>query len=163
MLTKPLAIAAGIVLAACAAAQAQQDIEPPKTPPRYSFDRVGDSLLRLDTVNGQLTVCSQRTAVGWVCQAVPEDRAALEQEIERLQDDVTSLKAEIAALRTPPPPPRPPVELTPPAGKESQSGESTLKMPTQEDIDRARVAVEKAWHRLVDMIVNLKNDVMRKG
>lgn len=163
MPTKTLAIAASIVLAACAAAQAQPDIEPQKTLPRYSFDRVGDSVLRLDTANGQLTVCSQRTAVGWVCQAVPEDRAALEQEIERLQNDVTALKSEIATLRAPAPPPRPPVELTPPAGKESRSGESTLKMPTQEDIDRARVAVEHAWRRLVEMILNFKNDVMRKG
>ena len=95
-----LALAVGL---ACAAWPAVAQ-EPPKDAPpaRYTFNRVDDGFLRLDAVSGQVTICNQRPA-GWACQAVPEDRAALEKEIARLQDEVTSLKSEVATLREPPP------------------------------------------------------------
>lgn len=158
------ASAVAFILAGAALAQAQDAAPPIDTPPkstvRYSFDRAGDVFLRLDTASGQVSVCSLHSA-GWVCQVVPEDRTALENEIGRLQSDVAALKAEIATLREPPPP-RPPADLAPPA-KATKPAEVTIKMPTQEDIGRARDAVAHAWQRLVEMIVGLKNDVMRKG
>jgi hypothetical protein len=127
---------------------------------RYSFTRVDGGLLRLDSVSGQVTVCN-RHAAGWACQALPDERAALEKEIGRLQDEIAGLKAEVAALRTQATseaqPPRPPADLTPaPDG-------ATAKSPTADRIESARVAIGKAWQRLVDMIVGLKNDVMHKG
>ena len=78
---------------------------------RFSFNRVDDGFLRLDNQTGQVAFCSP-PAVGWACQAVPEDRAALEKEIARLQDEVASLKTgSRGACATPPPPPprRPPI------------------------------------------------------
>ena len=105
---------------------------------------------------GQIAFCSPHS-VGWACQAVPEDRAALEKEIARLQDEVASLKTQIAALRAPPPPPRPPADLTPPSDKSAEAQE------LREDIERARAAIENAWRRLVDMIVNFQKDMMHKG
>jgi hypothetical protein len=132
---------------------------PPSGPPsRYSFQRVEDGFLRLDTQTGQVTLCSAH-AVGWACQAVPEDRAALEQEIDRLREQVERLRQEIATLRAQPtPPPRPPGDLTP---KSDQGG--GLKMPTDEDIARARAAVENAWRRLMDMMKNLQEEMTRKN
>jgi hypothetical protein len=124
--------------------------------PRYSFHRVEDGFLRLDTQTGQVTLCSAH-AVGWACQAVPEERTALEQEIERLRDQVEHLRQEIATLR-PPQPPRPPADLTP---RSDQGG--GLKMPTDEDIARARAAVENAWRRLMEMMKNLQDDMTRKN
>ena len=90
------ALAAGL---ACAAAPAlAQSATQPNVPARYSFNRVDDGFLRLDNSSGQLSFCSPHS-VGWACQAVPEDRAALEKEIARLQDEVAGLKKEVAALR----------------------------------------------------------------
>jgi hypothetical protein len=134
----------------------------PAPPARYSFRRVEDGFLRLDTQTGQVTLCSAH-AVGWACQAVPEDRAALEQEIERLHDQIEHLRQENAALRAlqaspPSAPPRPPGDLTP---KSDQGG--GLKMPTDEDIARARAAVENAWRRLMDMMKTLQDDMTRKN
>src|SRR5882672_7204448 len=63
--------------------------------PRYAFNRVNDGFLRLDNVTGNVSYCGP-TSVGWACQAVPEDRAALETEIARLQDEVASLKQAVA-------------------------------------------------------------------
>jgi hypothetical protein len=142
---------------ACAAAPAlAQSDAPPTVPSRYSFNRVDDGFLRLDSQSGEIAFCGPRT-VGWACQAVPEDRAALEKEIARLQDEVAGLKTEIAALRAPPPPPPPPAELTPPADK----SEDAAKL--REDLARARAAIEHAWRRLVDMIVNFQKDMMHKS
>jgi hypothetical protein len=33
----------------------------------------------------------------------------------------------------------------------------------RQDLERARVAFENAWQRLVDMLVNFQKDVMRKS
>ncbi len=62
---------------------------------RFSFNRVDDGFLRLDNQTGQIAYCSPHS-VGWACQAVPEDRAALEKEIARLQNEVATLKAQVA-------------------------------------------------------------------
>ena len=146
------------VLLACAASPAPaQDGAQPNVPSRYSFNRVDDGFLRLDNQTGQIAFCSPH-AVGWACQAVPEDRAALEKEIARLQGEVASLKSEIAALREQPPPPRPPADLKPPQPEKS---EDATKL--REDLERARVAFEHAWRRLVEMILNFQKDMMRKS
>jgi cell division protein FtsB len=86
---------------------------------------------------------------------VPEDRAALEKQIARLQDEIDSLKKEIADLRSPPPPP-----------PEKGPGIS-LRMPTREEVAHARDyladTVSDTWQRLVQMIVHFQQDVLRKG
>jgi hypothetical protein len=159
------ALALAVLLACAASPASAQDGAPPNVPSRYSFNRVDDGFLRLDNQTGQIAFCSPH-AVGWACQAVPEDRAALEKEIARLQGEVASLKSEIAALREPPPPlppadltpPRPPADLTPPTTEKS---EDATKL--REDIERARAAFENAWRRLVEMILNFQKDMMRKG
>ena len=63
---------------------------------RYTFSKVAEGFLRLDTQTGEVSVCSQR-AVGWACQAVPEDRAVLENEIARLRNENATLKKDILA------------------------------------------------------------------
>ena len=128
-------------------------VEPPP-PARFSFSRVDTGVLRLDTQTGQVTLCRAHT-VGWACEAVPEDRAALEREIARLQDEVTDLKRRIAELQQPPTPPRPPAPVP-------DTGEKKPPLLTEEDISRARAYVEEAWRRLVEMLMNFQKDVMRK-
>lgn len=133
----------------------------PIRPNRYTFNRIDNGFLRLDNNSGQIAFCSPHS-VGWACEAVPEDRAALEKEIARLQDEVASLKTAIAALRAPPPPPVPP-ETVPPTPRAGKDGDAQIKLPTQEDIDRARAFIEDTWRRLMEMIVNIQKDMMRRG
>jgi len=61
---------------------------------RYSFSKQADGVLRLDTQTGDVSLCSQRS-VGWACQAVPDDRAVLENEIARLRRENVVLKKDI--------------------------------------------------------------------
>lgn len=140
---------------------------------RYSFTRVDNGFLRLDSTSGQVAYCRPQT-IGWSCEIVPENRASLEAEIARLREDVTSLgklKAEIARLQEQvaslekeiaslkePPPPRPPADLSPP-----DRSDLMIKLPTQQDIDRARDFMANTWKRLVEMITAIQKDVMQKG
>jgi cell division protein FtsB len=83
----------------------------------------------------------------------------LDTEIARLKDEIVSLKNEIAVLKEPPPP-RPSADLTSPADKDS---DLSIKLPTQQDIARARAYLEETWRRLVEMVVAMQKDIMRKG
>lgn len=132
----------------------------PETSPRYAFSRVDGGFLRFDSVTGQVALCSERST-GWACRAVPDDRAALDSEIARLQGEVTQLKSEIAALRAPAAPLRPPAELAPRAEGDAKSG--GLRLPSDEDIQRARAAIQKLWRQFVDMVADFQKDVQRKG
>ena len=122
---------------------------------RYQFNRVEDGYLRLDLKTGQVALCNRRT-VGWSCLAVPDDRAALDSEIARLQTENAALKKALLDRGLPLP-----------GGVKSETpvarnGDSDLKLPSNADIDRVMAAVERVWRRLVEMIVNLQRDVLKK-
>jgi hypothetical protein len=138
---------------------ATQNAAPPPATGRFIFSRVDGGILRLDSLSGQVTLCSQHST-GWACQAVPEERAAFDSEVARLKAEVDRLKTEIAALRAPVAPPRPPAELSP-HGNDSKN--SVLKLPTDEDIKWARAVIEKVWRQFVDMVADFQKDVQRKG
>jgi hypothetical protein len=131
---------------------------PPKTPSRYTFNRVKDGFLRLDNQTGQIAFCGPHN-MGWVCEAVPEERAALEKEIARLQDEVADLKTQIATLRAPP---QQPPEIAPPTPHAGRNDDAKIKLPTREELARAREFFDSAWRRMVEMIMNIQKDMMQK-
>src|ERR1700716_4733398 len=63
---------------------------------RYALSPVADGVIRLDTRTGAVSTCTNN-GTGWACYAVPDERAALDAEIGRLQADNEKLKAELAA------------------------------------------------------------------
>ena len=73
------------------AAPSQAAPPPSQDDGRYSFHRIGDGFVRLDSRTGQLAQCGW-AATGWSCKMVPDERAALESEIGRLQRDNAELK-----------------------------------------------------------------------
>ena len=89
-----LAGAAMVMLAAPALAQSTPDSENG----RYTFSPTADGVLRLDTRNGSLASCHNRVA-GWSCYAVPDERAALDAEIGKLQRENTQLKDNLARFK----------------------------------------------------------------
>src|SRR6202171_4219279 len=86
-----VAIACGGGIGA-AAAQTMPDTENG----RYALAPVADGVIRLDTRTGAVSTCNN-TGTGWACYAVPDERAALDAEIGRLQADNEKLKTELAA------------------------------------------------------------------
>src|SRR5215218_1146083 len=87
-----------VVLALCLAGtgHARAGALPATDNGRYALSPAGDGVLRLDTRTGAISTCNNSGA-GWACYAVPDERAALDAEIGRLQADNEKLRAELAA------------------------------------------------------------------
>lgn len=60
---------------------------------RYTLSATDSGYLRLDTRTGAVSVCTPKG--GWTCRVVPDERAALDQEIGRLQGQVDALKTQL--------------------------------------------------------------------
>jgi hypothetical protein len=128
----------------------------------FSFVRVDDGFLRFDLQTGQVAYCNAH-AGDWGCQAVPENRSALEREVQGLKEEVASLKRQIETLREPPPPPRPPAPIPPASHAPAAQGDMTRGLPGSAEIARAKTVLRDAWQRFVDAIVGIKNDMMRQS
>lgn len=122
---------------------------------RYTFNRIDDGYLRLDGRTGQVSLCTRRSA-GWACQAVPDERGALEAEIARLQGENAALKKEFIAHNLPLPGA---VRPEPPASKPE---DPRLQLPNDADVNKVVNFMEKVWRRLVEMIATLQKDILNK-
>src|SRR5262249_20565729 len=98
MIRTPLFVGAGLALAVPAALGANTAAEYDGSP--YTLNRIDDGYLRLAGRTGQVSICA-RHPVGWTCQAVPDERAALEAEIARLQGENIAIKKELLARNLP--------------------------------------------------------------
>lgn len=123
---------------------------------RYSFNKVPEGVLRLDTQTGQVSVCSQRT-VGWACQAVPDDRAVLESEIARLRNENVALKKELLAHNLPLP------DTAVPESPEGHGNDVTIHLPSNAEIDRAIAYVGQLWQRFVDAVARAQKQMLNKS
>ena len=126
----------GLASGGAAAGQAMPDTENG----RYALSTTPDGVLRLDTRTGAVSTCSNSGA-GWACYAVPDERAALDAEIGRLQADNEKLKAELAS-RAP-----------------TVAGKIEIPLPSDRDMDRMMSFLERAWRRLIEMANRVQKDV----
>jgi hypothetical protein len=127
---------------------------------RYTFLRSDDGFMRLDNRNGEVAFCSKR-AVGWACQMLPEDRAALESEIARLQRQNATLKKELMTRGIALPNTAEP--LTPPVAQNRDKDDRNPKIPSDADVARMKSMVGDMWQRLVEMIARLQADALKKS
>lgn len=142
-----------VMVLAASAAQAQS--APENEDGRFTFHRTDDGYLRLDGRSGQVSLCARRPA-GWQCQTVPDERAALESEIARLQSDNVILKKELLSRNLPLPGGMRP-ELS------SRGDDSRLQLPSDAELNRIMSFIEKVWKRMVEMIVTTQKDMMKKS
>jgi hypothetical protein len=149
--------------AAGAVAQAAPDTENG----RYALSPTADGVLRLDTRTGAVSTCNN-SAAGWACYAVPDERAALDAEIGRLQADNEKLKAQLAA-REPtvsgkieePMPKSDSLKKSEPKVAEGER-KIEIPLPSDRDMDRMMSFLERAWRRLIEMANRVQKDVNGK-
>ena len=134
---------------------------------RYALSPAGDGVLRLDTRTGSISTCSNSGA-GWACYAVPDERAAMDAEIGRLQADNERLKADLASRE-----PTVPGKIEEPLPKSDSLKKSEPKvaegerkieipLPSDRDMDRMMSFLEQAWRRLIEMANRVQRDVNGK-
>ena len=131
---------------------------------RYTMSPIPDGVLRLDTRTGVVSTCS-KSGAGWACYAVPDERAALDAEIGRLQGENAKLKARLAERE---PAPGKIEDALPKSDKELKPGVAEgqrkieIPLPSDQDMDRVMSFLERAWRRLVDMANRVQKDVSGK-
>ncbi|HMK71331.1 MAG TPA: hypothetical protein VK442_10215 [Xanthobacteraceae bacterium] len=146
-------VIAGLILIEPALAD---DAMPENDGGRYTLSKVAEGFVRLDTQTGEVSLCSQRT-VGWACQAMPEDRAVLENEIARLRRENAALKKDILARGLPLPAgstPEPP---------EARDGDRAPPLAGNHDFDRMMALVGRLWHRLVEALAQAQKQMLNKS
>ena len=157
------------VLAVLALGLAGAKAAPPQAMPdtengRYALSSTPDGVLRLDTRTGAVSTCNN-TGAGWACYAVPDERAALDTEIGRLQADNEKLRQELAS-REPvvtgkieePMPKSDSLKKSEPKVAEGER-KIEIPLPSDRDMDRMMSFLERAWRRLIEMANRVQKDV----
>ena len=144
------AVAACALLCGPACAQGAQ---PENEDSRFTFFRADGGYLRLDGRTGQVSLCIRRE-VGWLCQALPEERAAFEAEIARLQGDNAALKKLALAHDLPLPAGIAPLAPAPATGAHP---------PADHEVNQIMGVIENVWRRLVAMIVSVQRDLLDRS
>jgi hypothetical protein len=159
---------AALITGLCGTGTAVAQSMPDTENGRYALSPAADSVLRLDTRTGAVSTCNNYSTAGWACYAVPDERAALDAEIGRLQAENEKLKTQLAE--------REPVvtgkieEALPKsdslkkAEPKVSDGERKIEipLPSDRDMDRMMSFLEKAWRRLIDMANRVQKDVSGK-
>jgi hypothetical protein len=134
---------------------------------RYALSPVNDGVIRLDTRTGAISTCNN-TGTGWACYAAPDERAALDTEIGRLQGDNEKLRAQLAA-REPTvtgkiDEPLPKTDSLKKPEPKIADGERKIEipLPSDRDMDRVMSFLEQAWRRLVEMANRMQKEVTGK-
>jgi hypothetical protein len=134
---------------------------------RYTLSPVPDGVVRLDTRTGVVSTCND-TGTGWACYAAPDERAALDEEIGRLQADNEKLKAQLAAReptvsgKIDEPLPKADSLKKPEPKVTDNERKIEIPLPSDRDMDKVMSFLEQAWRRLVDMANRMQKDVTGK-
>ena len=143
-----------VVMADRAAAQSAPDTENG----RYTLSPVGEDFLRLDTRTGVVSTCSNKG--GWTCRAVPDERAALDSEIGRLQAENQKLKEQLAQGKS---------AVTgktdaPLAKEDKKSAETSPGNFDQLRADNQKLLamIDRIWDRLIELAGQIQKKLSEK-
>jgi hypothetical protein len=134
---------------------------------RYALSPITDGVIRLDTRTGGISTCTSK-GTGWACYLVPDERAALDMEIGRLEADNEKLRAELAT-RAPTDTgkieePMPKADSLKKPEPKIAEGERKIEipLPSDGDMDRVMSFFEQAWRRLIEIANRMQKDVTGK-
>ncbi|MGD9836441.1 MAG: hypothetical protein AB7F72_01010 [Afipia sp.] len=158
-----LAIAATAVMMSAhgAGAQAAPDTENG----RYTLSPVTDGFLRLNTRNGEVSICTNKS--GWTCRLVPDERAALDTEIGRLQSDNKQLRDQLARRdlgkdsgKTDTPVAKGDTDKSAQAAPDGK--DRNLELQLSPEHEKLLALIERVWERLIDMANRMQKKLSEK-
>ena len=119
---KALAITLGTILLAATAQAADSD--------RFQLERSGDHFVRLDRQTGAMSLCEEKEGT-LVCRMAADERAAYEDELDRLSERVTALE---------------------------QGGLASKALPSDAEIDRSISIMERMMKSFMGMVKEFQAD-----
>ncbi len=122
-------IVCGLMLIGAAGLAAADPIEPAAAG-RFAMTPSGEGFLRLDTQTGAVSLCTIVNAMPQ-CRSGPDERAALEAEIQRLATENTLLKQKVEAA--------------------GSAQDPATKLPDKATIDRAFDIAEQFMRRMMQL------------
>jgi hypothetical protein len=105
---------------------------------RYRLEKTDAGYIRMDTKTGEVSTCEQTTGQ-LVCRIAADERAALQDEIERLQAKIDALDQRVTKLEAQPSIPR-------------------VLVPSDEEVDKSLDIMEKFFHRFMGIMKGLENN-----
>jgi hypothetical protein len=101
--------------------------------PRFELQRSGDHFVRLDKQTGAMSLCEDKDG-NLICRMAADERAAYEDELDRLSDRVTALEKTVAA----------------------NGGKSTL--PSDAEVDRTIGIMERMMRSFMGMVKEFQGE-----
>lgn len=133
---------------------------------RYKLSPVTDGFLRLDTRNGEVSICTNRN--GWTCRLVPDERTALDTEIGRLQSENRHLREQLAQRdavtgKTDAPLAKEDSRKSAQAVPDSKlSPDKKLELQLPPEHEKLLALIDRIWDRMIDMAVRLQKRLSDK-
>ncbi|MDX8444089.1 hypothetical protein [Mesorhizobium captivum] len=106
---------------------------------RYRLEKSGNGYVRMDTQTGAMSICEERSGQ-LVCKMAADQRAAFQEEIDRLQSSVKALDERVAKL-----------ENTPSARLESN-------LPSEEDFNKTMSYMERFFRSFMDIVKDMDKE-----
>lgn len=106
---------------------------------RYTLQPSGDGFVRMDTLTGDMTLCEERDGQ-LVCRMAADERAAFQDELDRLEDAVTALRDRVAEL-------------------EGSTARRGFDLPSAEDFDQTLSYMEEFFRRFMGVVQDLDRNL----
>jgi hypothetical protein len=163
---------AAALIAACFlfSAPTMAEMAPSSENGRYILQKTENGWFRVDTRSGQASLCSEGAA-GFACTMVPDDRDAMLDEIERLNDRLVILERQIELAGEAPAgsgtdvAQAPSGDAAPSAGSDAdapdgneQSTDLPSFMPSEEQMDEIMQGFESMVRRFLAMVQSLREE-----
>lgn len=151
----------GLALVGDVRAQATPDTENG----RFALSPVPEGFLRLDTRTGAVSTCSDVKG-SWLCRVVPDERAALDTEIGRLQADNKKLKEQLAQRDTITGKSDAPLSKEDRKDLDQKSAQASPDKKTEPQLspehEKLLALIDRVWDRLLDMAARLQKKLSDK-
>ncbi|MER8523881.1 hypothetical protein [Mesorhizobium sp. M0814] len=106
---------------------------------RYRLEKSANGYVRMDTQTGAMSLCEERSGQ-LVCKTAADERAALQDEVDRLQSSVKALDERVAKLEN----------------SLAARFESTL--PSEEDFNKTMGYMERFLRSFMDIVKDMDKD-----
>ena len=108
---------------------------------RYRLEKTDSGYVRMDTATGEMSICEERSGQ-LVCKLAADERAAFQDDIDRLQTKLDDVEGRVAKLEA-----RPSIPET--------------LLPTDEQFDKGIDIMERFFRSFMGIVKDLDKDVAK--